>query len=107
MIVCAAIDRSGSPRAWRKSALWSRRFARLVSDHPNRRNYRKLEDEARALADARTFNGQATAELFGGQRATMQAEAVAFLSRGKTVRKDPSEVFRSDPDAIVDHRNLN
>src|ERR1700722_5562034 len=67
------------------------------------RRARQFQCEGRALAGAVAVNGQRTAHFFCCQRAAVQAEAVTIFSRRKTVIKDAGQIFRWNPDAIINH----
>src|SRR5271157_707102 len=61
----------------------------------------QFQGESGALADATAVCGQRSAQLRGRQRATVKAEAVAVLAGRKTVVENAGQVFRWNPNAIV------
>src|SRR5471030_1497601 len=66
----------------------------------------QVEDKGGTEAGAGAAHGERAAELPGGKRATVQAEAVAGLARGEAVREDAREVFGRDAHAVVAHGDL-
>src|SRR2546425_2405297 len=66
----------------------------------------QFENECRPVADAVAVRGKPTPQFAGRQRTAVQAESMSILSGGKSVGKNPRQVFLGNAHAIVDHRNL-
>src|SRR5213593_2557340 len=66
----------------------------------------QFENEGRPFAGAVAVSGKPTAQFAGRQRTAVQAESMSILSGGKSVGKNPRQVFLGNAHAIVDHRNL-
>ena len=63
---------------------------------------REFQDERRPFADPVTMDAERAAQFIGGVGATMQAKTMSGLLGGVSVRKDASQVFRRNPDGIID-----
>jgi len=50
--------------------------------------------------------GQLATHFLGGYRAAVQAEAVAIFASGKSVTENPSDIFFSDANTVVAHRDF-
>src|SRR5439155_7346834 len=66
----------------------------------------QFEYACRPFAGAVAVRGKPTPQFAGRQRTAVQAESVSILSGGKSVGKNPRQVFLGNTYAIVDHRNL-
>ena len=71
-----------------------------------RRFFGQEKREGGAFADAIAVGGERAAELFDGEGAAVQAEAVAVAAGGEAVAENAGEVFRRNADAIVDDLNF-
>jgi hypothetical protein len=67
----------------------------------------QFENERRAVTGSVAVGAQRSAHFLGRQRAAVQAEAVAIFARGKTVVKDPRQIFRGNANPVVGHRYFN
>src|ERR1051326_2510856 len=65
----------------------------------------QFEGEGGAPAVAFALDGEGAAHFPGGQRATVQAEAMAVLFGGEPVGENAGEIFGWDAHAVVGHRN--
>src|SRR6478609_6339130 len=66
----------------------------------------KFQRERCAQAQAFALDRQRAPEFGGGNRAAVQAEAMAIGTRGEAVAKDAGDVFRGDADAVVNDLDL-
>src|ERR1035437_1428716 len=62
---------------------------------------RQQKRERGTLAQAFTFYPNVSSKLAHGQRAAVQAEAVAIVARGESVLENAREVLRRDADTVV------